>query len=143
MSEPPELIEVLQQWMAKAEGDYAVAEHTLQMKPEDCPFDMICFHCQQVVEKYLKTLQVFLGIDPPRTHKVDILLDLLPEESRPVLTEREQETLSDYAVINRYPGSPLLGSAEANEALRLARQVRDFVRSKLPPKALLDLRRKT
>src|SRR5579872_46199 len=113
MSVPPELIEVLQQWMAKAESDYAIARHAMQMKPEDCPFDMICFHCQQVVEKYLKMLHIFLGIDPPRTHKVDALFDLLPENMRPMLAEREQEILSDYAVINRYPGSPVVGSTEA------------------------------
>ena len=143
MSAPPELIEVLQQWIAKAEGDYAVAKNTLQMKPEDCPFDIICFHCQQAVEKYLKSLQVALGIDPPKTHKIDLLLNLLSEQTRPALTEREQESLSDYAVSHRYPGSPILGSMEAVEALRLTEQIRNFVRSKLPSEALLDPRKKT
>jgi len=62
---------------------------------------------------------------------------LLPEESRPDLSEIEQETLTDYAVINRYPGSPVVGATEAAEAVRLAGKIREFVRSKLPSQALI------
>ena len=124
MSVPPELLEVLQEWMTKAEGDFRLAQYAVKMKPEDCPFDAICFHCQQAIEKYLKALQIYLGIDPPKTHKIDELLELLPERYRPRLTEREQEILTDYAVISRYPGGPVVGSEEANEALELACRVR-------------------
>ncbi len=136
MSAPPELIEVLQQWIGKAESDYIVAQHAMQLKPEDCPFDVICFHCQQVVEKYLKILQIFLGVDPPKTHMIDELLALLPKSFHPTLSEKEQEILNDYAVISRYPGGPIVGSPEAIEALRLAGHIRSHVRAKLPPQAL-------
>lgn len=58
MSESPERIEVVRQWVAKAENDLRNAEHTLKMK-EDCPLDTVCFHAQQCTEKLMKAWLVF------------------------------------------------------------------------------------
>ena len=48
---------------------YTNAEHTLTMG-EDCPYDTVCFHTQQCVEKYLKALLTYLSIDFPKIHDV-------------------------------------------------------------------------
>ncbi|MDR0598605.1 MAG: HEPN domain-containing protein, partial [Treponema sp.] len=37
---------------------------------------MICFHCQQAAEKYLKGFLVFKGIEFPKTHDLAALLKL-------------------------------------------------------------------
>lgn len=47
MTEPPELLSVIRQWVQKAESDFKIAEHTLHMRPDECPYDTVCFHAQQ------------------------------------------------------------------------------------------------
>ena len=48
--------------------------------------DVVCFHCQQAVEKYLKALMQELGILIPRIHDIGAIIDLLatnvPSSSR-------------------------------------------------------------
>lgn len=65
------------------------------------------------------------------------LLTLLPVESRPTLTPSEQERLTDYATVTRYPGDyepiPL---SETRRALRVARRVRSAIRKLLLRKML-------
>ena len=55
-------IEVVREWVLKAENDFTNAVHTLKLK-EKCPTDTVCFHAQQAVEKYLKALLVFKNLD--------------------------------------------------------------------------------
>jgi HEPN domain-containing protein len=40
------------------------------------PFDTVCFHAQQCVEKYLKSWLVFRCMNVPRSHDFVILLNL-------------------------------------------------------------------
>src|ERR1035441_10215418 len=67
MNVPPEVDEVLRQWVRKAEHDLEAATRIMAIE-EGCPFDTVCFHCQQAAEKYLKCLLTYLGIQAPRTH---------------------------------------------------------------------------
>lgn len=50
MSAPGDVVAVVRQWVQKAENDLRNAKHTLTMG-EDCPYDTVCFHAQQCVEK--------------------------------------------------------------------------------------------
>jgi HEPN domain-containing protein len=129
-------LRVAGEWVAKAENDLRNAAHTLRM-PRNCPTETVCFHAQQCVEKYLKGLLTLHGRDYPRTHRIDELLSLLPAGSGPEITEDEQDLLTEYATVTRYPGDydpiPL---AEARAAVRLARRVRRSVRAQLPASVL-------
>ena len=58
-------------WVQKAEADWHAAQH-LDAEPERLN-DIICFHCQQTAEKYLKALLQELGLPIPRTH---VLVDM-------------------------------------------------------------------
>jgi HEPN domain-containing protein len=42
---PNPILELIREWIAKAENDRKNAAHTL--KPVDCPTDTVCFHAQQ------------------------------------------------------------------------------------------------
>ncbi len=136
MPEADDLLRVARQWVQKAENDLKNATYTLQMG-EDCPTDTVCFHAQQCIEKYVKALLVCQGIDFPRTHDISLLMTLLPGASRPTLTPEEQERLTDYATITRYPGDyePILLS-ETRRAVRIARRVRSAIRKRLPRQIL-------
>ncbi len=134
MNEPHKpSLQLVAQWVQKAENDLKTAEHTFKLPAKDCPYDTICFHAQQCVEKYLKALLTFLEIDFPKTHDVGELIQLLPPSHRPPMKIEDQEKLTFYATINRYPGvEDPLTSVEASEALTLARQTRETIREQLP-----------
>ena len=118
------------QWVDKAEADYAAAL-LLRRSRKKGTRDLVFFHLQQCLEKYLKARLVEAGIGFPRTHDLERLLDLiLPSEPmwaalRPVLA-----SITDYAVEARYPGNSVSPS-EALSALRASRRTRDIFRRAL------------
>ncbi len=54
------------EWQRLAEMDLNSAEYLLNMCPT--PLEIICYHCQQAAEKYLKGYLVFHGMNPPKIH---------------------------------------------------------------------------
>lgn len=134
MSVSPEVLTIVRQWVEKAEHDLANAEHTLTMK-EECPYDTVCFHAQQCVEKYVKALLVFHGVDFPKTHDIGELIARLPRRIRVrvQLTFEAQRRLTDYATLTRYPGDyEEIPIAETRRAVRIARRTRLEIRRLLP-----------
>ncbi|MBI3322063.1 MAG: HEPN domain-containing protein [Candidatus Omnitrophica bacterium] len=133
---PPDgRLKVVRQWIEKAEEDLRTAEHALTMGRR-CPFGAICFHAQQCVEKYLKALLVFRGIDFPKTHNIPELLALVPSSVRPELSAEEQEQLTDYATTLRYPGDwEPITRRDAKAAVETARRIREAVRKQFPKTA--------
>jgi len=117
------------EWVRKAEADFAAAEQLARVTPP--LHDPLCFHCQQTAEKYLKALLKEHGIPVPRTHDLDILLNLvLPHQPKLVSLRRILNTLTQYAVEYRYPGLHAT-SRQARAALRHAERVREHVRRTL------------
>lgn len=57
------------EWQRLASMDLNAAEHLLNMRPT--PYEIICFHCQQSAEKYLKGYLVIHDITPPKIHDLD------------------------------------------------------------------------
>lgn len=134
MSCPNDIIRHVRQWTEKAEHDLRNAEHTLTLET-DCPFDTACFHAQQCAEKYLKAVLVFRGTHPPKTHDLTELLPLAQGGGVEV-DSHAAELLMPYAVESRYPSPEPYARAEAEEAIKAARRVRDAVRAVLPEEAL-------
>lgn len=118
------------EWVDKAEADFAAAV-LLRRSRKKHSRDIVCFHLQQCVEKYLKARLVEAGISFPRTHDLEKLLDLaLPIEPQWGVLRPIVVAITDYAVEVRYPGH----SATAPEATRLLRdamRIRDLVRLSL------------
>lgn len=139
MPDPDLALEIAREWVLKAENDLKTAAHTLKLG-EDCPTDTVCFHAQQCVEKYLKTVLILAGIDFPKTHDLERLTAMCPELSRPTLSAAEQAILTEYATGARYPGWGVIELREARRAVSLARRVRRELRAVLPRKVLLGRR---
>lgn len=135
MPDREKLIAVCREWLAKADNDLTTAAHTLKLGAS-CPTDTVCFHAQQCVEKYLKAVLVVEGIDFPKTHDLERLIDRIPAGLRPGLSFEELAGLTEYATGARYPGWEELSLATARKAVALARRVRREVRRGLPRKAL-------
>ncbi|OGP59760.1 MAG: hypothetical protein A2V67_03170 [Deltaproteobacteria bacterium RBG_13_61_14] len=136
MNAPPETLNLVRQWIEKAEHDLRNAEHTLKLK-KNCPFDTVCFHAQQCAEKYLKSLLIARGIAFPKTHDLRAIIQLAPAEIELGLEMDLLFTLTQYAVNGRCPEEEEpITRQEAKQAVAVARQVREAVRSKLPKGAL-------
>src|SRR2546421_10555949 len=91
------------EWIEKAEADWRVADRLARVS--DPLHDIVCFHCQQCAEKYLKALLEELGLTIPHTHNLVALLPLLVTH-HPSLSSfrRSLDYLTRYAVATRYPG---------------------------------------
>jgi HEPN domain-containing protein len=121
---------ITQEWVIKAEGDFATAQRELQVQ-QSPNYDAVCFHSQQCVEKYLKACLQEAAIAFGKTHDLTMLLDLLiplePSWSnlRPTL-----DALTSYAVEFRYPGASA-NQQLADQAFQDCGQIRQIIRQNL------------
>jgi len=117
----------------------ATATRELQAQPPN--YDAVCFHAQQCAEKYLKSVLQERMRPFPKTHDLELLLDLLDEPGFQELQsfKAEAKTLSDAAVESRYPGM----WADERTALNVmegCKRIRGAVRasfsSRAPPRSV-------
>jgi len=122
--------ELVQEWVAKAEEDWAALERLLTGQLASVA-NVVSFHCQQCGEKYLNALIQKQGGEPPRIHQLPALLDVLAHSS-PELEglRRPCEGLSPYAVEFRYPGV-FASEDDARDALSYAEAIRSAAREVL------------
>src|SRR3989442_15302 len=111
------------EWIKKAESDW---KGTARLMRGNEPLrDLVCFHCQQTAEKYLKALLEELGVTIPKTHDLEKLLGLLlPYHPQLRSHRRGMGPLTDFAVVSRYPGGHT-SNRQAQAALRWAGRVRE------------------
>jgi len=109
----------IREWMEKAGEDLGASQ---QLIKSGKLWNVIGFHCQQAVEKYLKALLTAGKIEFSKTHNLKELLDLLAKMNPSLSRElKEVHSLTPYAIFTRYPGDAHpLTAEEATEALRLA-----------------------
>ena len=132
MNVPPEVVEILRQWVRKAEHAIEAANRIMAIE-EGCPFDTVCFHCRQAAEKYLKCLLTSLNIQAPRTHNLRTFAALIPLELHFPVRVEDLVEMNPYAIDIRYTDDwrePQLN--DAKRALELASKVRAAVRKLLP-----------
>lgn len=111
-------------WLAKADSDLAAGQLLLA----GGPYDIVCFHAQQAIEKLLKALLAFYNQPPPRTHDLEELQRLLLViHNNPSLAALELFEASDYAVMARYDLQFWPDEETAAEALALAVEVKRVV----------------
>lgn len=89
-------------WLRHAEADIALARVEL---PEGSFYEYLCFHAQQAAEKSLKAVLTHIGVEFPKTHDLERLVDLLPPPAPPSAVLAAAVSLTDYAVLTRYPRS--------------------------------------
>jgi len=136
MLEREKILKIAQEWIGKAENDLTNAVNTLKMGKRG-PTDTVCFHAQQCVEKYLKATLVWKGIDFPKTHNISELMALIPAGVCLPIENKEQDRLTEYATVTRYPGAyEPISLDEARKAVALSRRVRKAARQSLPREVL-------
>ena len=121
--------DVASAWLQRARSDLQLGRAALRARgvlPEDA-----AFHAQQCAEKALKALLLHLEIPFPRTHTIEVLLDLLKTQGASVPNAVDEAfELSEYAVQTRYPGEwEPVTKAEARRAIERAGLVLAWVES--------------
>lgn len=118
-------------WERFAEMDYVTAIHlskTLYPKP----MEIICYHCQQCAEKYLKALTEKLGMEIEKTHDLGKLADTISEETaipHDVLVSCAK--LTQYGVKIRYPQEFEMNEKHVQAALLDMEHVRTWCREQM------------
>jgi len=122
--------EYVEKWLEKASNDLKAAEHLLAVSGLS---DIICFHSQQAVEKYLKAVLADQQVEIPKTHDLEALLELTGLGDAEIgMSVDDITTLTRYSAESRYPVNlPMLSLEDANNALELAKKVRDAIRKVL------------
>lgn len=114
------------EWVAKAEEDFAAA--TRLLKGRKILANVVCFHCQQCVEKLLKALLVKQKISFAKTHDLEHLVNTAAAAAPALLLLiGDAKLLSDYAVAFRYPGNQATNK-QAREAVVAAKRCRAAVK---------------
>jgi HEPN domain-containing protein len=120
----------LKQWFLKANDDLKSAEYLATMhypRPEG----IICFHCQQSAEKYLKGYLFHNDVQFPAIHDLIRILEFCEGVDVQFSTILPKcNTLNRYSVIPRYPDELEITPEDANNALQFAKEIKRFVMGK-------------
>jgi HEPN domain-containing protein len=111
----------------KADADLALVEHALALEDKPIEVDIIFFHLQQAVEKYLKALVCYNGVHFEKIHDIDKIITLCRSSSieLPDYIDVFIE-LNPYAVEGRY--AVIADDIDdAERFAKLLKQLREFV----------------
>jgi HEPN domain-containing protein len=118
-------IEYVAEWFEFADMDLASAEYLCGMRPQ--PLEIICYHCQQSAEKYLKGYLIYKGIiEPPKIHNLDDLCELCFDyDGHFQEIKGACNILSAYGIKPRYPNGIEILESDMQKALEYVHQIRD------------------
>ncbi|HOT45824.1 MAG TPA: HEPN domain-containing protein [Spirochaetota bacterium] len=125
----PSGLEYVRNWLIKANNDIKVAER--ELNSADPVTDAVCFHCQQAVEKFLKTYLIFHSREVGKTHNVYILLEDCGEIDAEFV-EVDLKNINFFGVNVRYPDefyTPTID--ESREYLDIAKKIKSMVEDRL------------
>jgi len=115
--------EEARRYLQLADDDAAAFRGLLKL-PE-VKFRLACFHAQQAVEKMLKAVLIFHGIDYQRTHDLHTLATLLLKHGvTPPCSPEKLTRLNPFAVTFRYDDTdiPLIPGSEVEEMVDTMRR---------------------
>lgn len=94
---------LIQEWIDFAKMDFLTAKHLyVHMYPK--PLEIICYHCQQSIEKMLKGVLISKGVTIKKTHDLGLLAEILQDYE--TVDEKYLEmcdNLTPYGIKIRYP----------------------------------------
>jgi len=119
--------ELLQQWLDKGNDDLRSAEYLSTMH-HPTPDEVICYHCQQSSEKYLKGYLFLNDIEPPKIHNLIELMEMCVKiNSKFSILLPQLNILTDYAILPRYPNELGITHEDMKNAIGYAKIVQEFI----------------
>jgi hypothetical protein len=120
------------QWRLLADMDLNTAVFLAdKMLPK--PLEIICFHCQQAAEKYLKGFLTIQGKEPPYTHDLDELCKLCETYNASFSAIGGMcTTLTLFGVQPRYDIGMNITEADTNLVLQNVQSIKLFLQKEAP-----------
>ena len=98
------------------------------------PYEIICYHCAQSVEKYLKGYLAYIDVTAPKTHNLSLLLDLCIENNNDFENMRtECGILNKFTNDIRYPHrmeikeEDMMYSIDAVETIKNIKPIKNLI----------------
>ena len=118
-------IEDAVEWIQIADSDFDSAK--LLNEAVRKHYEIICYHCAQAVEKYLKGYLVSNNIIPEKTHNLLFLNKLCMEKDKSFeAIIVECGFLNRFASSTRYPHRYEIAEADANFSIGVVKKIREF-----------------
>jgi HEPN domain-containing protein len=114
------------EWIKFADNDLLAAESLNKIHPK--PVEIICYHCQQSAEKYLKAYLIFKETEFEKTHNLNFILSLCIEKNVDFeIIKKEITRLNPYSVHTRYPSSIEINEEDCKSALIDIINIKNFI----------------
>jgi HEPN domain-containing protein len=119
-------------WRILAGRDISVADH-LANNMVPIPTEIIVFHCQQAVEKYLKGVLTVCGEEPPFIHDLDRLCKLTENHRPSFVSIASLCTIINYfSVQPRYDRGIDLSEEDMRLVLAHTHTILNFLQKEIP-----------
>jgi HEPN domain-containing protein len=113
------------EWIQIAEDDLYSAKILYEQARK--PYEIICYHCAQSVEKYLKGFLTYNDIIPEKTHNLLLLLELCIEKDNNFENIRtECSLLNRFANEIRYPHRIEISNEDANRSINAVERIKEI-----------------
>jgi HEPN domain-containing protein len=113
------------EWIQIAEEDFYSAQVLNEAVRK--PYEIICYHCAQAVEKYLKGFLTCNGIIPEKTHNLLFLLELCIERDNDFENIRtECSLLNKFTNEIRYPHRIEIKEEDVNYSISAVDRIRNI-----------------
>ena len=127
MNVRPEVAEIVQRFVRRGDGHLRAAVVLVEADGAGVA-DAACYHCEEAVDKYLKALLTLEGIFAPRTHDLNYIHNLLPENTRLFVDRSDLLYLSTYGIERWWDPD----HDQAVRVLEIARSVRQQIMDRVP-----------
>jgi HEPN domain protein len=119
--------EAVKEWFDFANMDFVCAKHLYEnMHPR--PLTIICYHCQQASEKFLKGLLIGLNEEIQKTHDLLVLAKLIKNSiDVPIDILKICAILNPYSVRSRYPQEVYVDDNDTKYAIDSAYKLKKWV----------------
>ena len=116
------------EWIKKSEDDLIVAKASADLvKPQ---IEISCYHCQQCVEKMLKSFLVYHKIEFPYIHDLEKIcnscISIDPSFS---IWEKQCKFLNHFISITRYPSNIEINETDMVLAIKYSENIVNFVKN--------------
>jgi HEPN domain-containing protein len=115
----------VKEWIQIADEDFYSAQ--ILNEADRKPYEIICYHCAQATEKYLKGYLSYNDIIPQKTHNLLFLHELCVEkENEFEIIRTECGLLNRFTIEIRYPHKMEIKEEDVNYSLKAVERIRNL-----------------